>query len=610
MVQIFNPNLNQTQTQTQVSNTTINNHYLLPGITPDEDTWVDDFVTWSDYNNNLPAYYLLDLPSKFRKKGNKGVWVQYNNGVYVEREELAIKNEVYDWLRANQLKMSTHNTNEAMERLSTKRLAHVNEFDVFNNNQIVNCLNGLYDKERRVLSNHKIDFLSLLQFKCQMLAKPSNSPDDGMKLIQDFRNLQLIKKKMPCYLKMKKYYTQELEWIEKYCQMVIFNDIYHKLVLYCVGSPNSGKSTLDLLLNRLFMGIASNQPIDEIGEKWGLQPLIAKRVNIDSDTGMSPYSNMCLGRLKRIIGDPHKAVEVPIIYGGSIEVCLSPFFINFGNQEGKLPRNANRTAWGKRIWMIVLDHVFEDNENFERNILKEVDAFFTYLLLKPYSPLRRKEFGSVRDFQKRNLEIWDEWSNPLRKIISELFERSDSSEDFLRVTDVEGFVYDRMDDDDLEHSNHDDRDIRIALKRMKITQKTVKIDEKNSDKCYIGIKLKTDNNKIEKPKIKIKEEKNTSLDNVITQNEKEKSETKVKLVENETLLTWEKNHNDDVFQQVLTLHNADPNRGMKFEDIFEPLFSKKDLRLNDVRRYLFQMEDSGFIRKNDDDLYLYIGKMH
>ena len=610
------------------------------GTFPALDTWVDDFSEWA--MANLHLYYVGGL--KGTSTVHNGSWVEYewggNSGVYCERPLASLEDLVYEWLRANQLTMSTHFVREGLARLRSKVYVEVQEFDPYTpDDPYVVCESGVWYPLTRELAPHTPDVLVMNKIPCRFVYSPSQQADPIARMKQDFETLVQLESRMPCWMDMRKHYPRQIDFIERYCQMIIYRDIIHKIAVYVVGGSNTGKGTVGHVLGKMFDSVASYQPMSELNEKWGLMPLIGKLVNFDFDSGMGYLSKLGMGRLKTIIGDPGKPYSTPIIYAGAKDVVFSPFFFTFSNQLQILPANVDRKAWGKRALCLIMDRVFEDNLDFEREIMKEIDVLFTYLCLKPYYPIQREEFGSFEEFVTRNLRIWDVWSDPVRKVLLECFERSYELEDIYMVEDVERVILEILDDREIEPGKNYASAIKKTLKRLGVTQRNRKVmGVKNN--VYIGVRVKYLPPGL--PKIypvhfyETRKEHGVSFDDLeaaqfmrrepepemevevirpITPHEVEEEPKPVESAKTffpaEGTLTYKANHADPIFAQILSLTKVYEHYRLVMDDIFDPLYTSGVVHdKGEIRTYVQEMEKSGLLKKDElTKRWYYVGEL-
>ncbi len=295
--------------------------------------------------------------------------------------------------------------------------------------------------------------------------------------VQDLNNVMQLanhEKKIPRWMSMKKHYPYEIDIIERYVQMIFHRDYSAKCMLQIVGGRNTGKSTVGIVLSKIFEGVASFLDTLEIGDDWGMQGLMGFLVNIDLDARMGFYSKKTFGFLKKIVGDPGKPIKTKFIYAGFIEAVYSPFFFEFQNQFSTLPPLVDTGAWFKRNFCLVMDKKFEDNPQFEVDILAEASDIFTYIMLKPYNPIRKSidfadENGKhgLENFIQRNQQIWEMWSDPLMKIFRNNFEYCEGVENVLYAEEVDEMFTDMIYDLNIRVSKPEEK-VRELLKRKKI----------------------------------------------------------------------------------------------------------------------------------------------
>jgi hypothetical protein len=473
---------------------------------PSIDSFVDDFIDWLLLNSDRILFVQgLGVNKSNHKSGS---WVQYNwktPGTYSPRDELNLRDMIYVWLKQNNLRVEDHNVNEVLKRMMARFAMEIGKFDVYDpNSPIINCLSGIYHPHERVLYAHNPDTLTLNQIEYDLVCPPSELPDQTLRNAEDMNSLIKLEELMPCWMSLKSEYPDVMHYYERYLQMILYQDNSHKLQLFIVGRPNSGKSTIATVSNEIFKDVASYIGMEELGEKWGMMPLVGKHVNIDTDSGMGFFNKLALTRLKKIIGDPGKPIATPLIYGGYANVVFSPFFITFCNQFTQLPPRIKVRAWFKRSFCLVMNKQFKDDPDFEVNLLKEIRYIFNYLLLLPYRPISREaDFGSLDEFINRNMRIWEEWSDPLRQAIRENFEYSDKEDDCFKAEDVEFLVMDKL---EKQHVTVNNLDLKLPslFRQLRIRSDSIKDteDKRKNIKIFRNIKQREpvlDENKLENP---------------------------------------------------------------------------------------------------------------
>jgi len=428
--------------------------------------------------NRGRLYFLKEL--SLSRAG--GAWVEYKEaGVYQVYDELSLRAEVYLFLTHNNLPVSDHFVNEAIKRIKTIRLKRIDDFDRRNlDDPIINTLDGLWHVKYLYLQKHTPEYLSLNQYQCRFTIEVPKTQKDVDHLLPQ------IEDQMPCWMDMKKHYPKSMDTIERYSQAIFRKDVFIKLVLVIVGGTNSGKSTVSNVLQDIFGDVASFLSISALKESFGLAALIGKIVNFDTDSSMGKYANKIIGILKSLVGDPDSPINTRIMYVGWIKILFDVFFVIISNQLSMLPPDVDRKSFFKRVAIAVMDHQFEDDPEFEQKIRKEKDAVFTYLCLKPYKSLERTDFES---YVKHIQELWDFWSNPVKQIVMELYERSNDIDAQIEVEDVMSEIEEIMSDRGLRTSTETKGIVTQTLAGMKIKKRR---KQKDGIKCdmYVAIKRK------------------------------------------------------------------------------------------------------------------------
>lgn len=100
---------------------------------------------------------------------------------------------------------------------------------------------------------------------------------------------------------------KEIEFIKEYFGYVISNDFDGNMLLIAYGSGANGKSSLFSILSELIgLENVSSVTLNEMSTRFGLQPLLGKRLNYSSEGEISPKS---VERVKAITGKESILVE-------------------------------------------------------------------------------------------------------------------------------------------------------------------------------------------------------------------------------------------------------------------------------------------------------------
>ena len=468
------------------------NEYKMT-ILPLNESYPDDFVQFCDEHFKY-LYLIRDKGGDSKYK--EGQWVLYQfdgkrKGVYEPIDILWLRNHAKKWLKANNQTPKIKPAKECIARLAENRYLSIDEFDERDiEDPIMNCNSGLLHVKSIEIEPHDPEYKSLLKYDLNFkytleeLEFIKENDENRMSILLVIETFYL-----KCWMNMRKKYRTQMFIFESYLQAIFRRDVWIKLMLFIIGCPNSGKSTIGQLLFHMMKPVLTTQSIDGVGteqNKWGLSNCIGKRVVYDSDSVTTFIQAKSVKVWKRIVGDPDIPFPTPIIYHGEKDVLFDLFVVVLSNQLPKLPPG-EMNGFLKRAYVIVMDIMFNDDPNFEQDILKEKDWLFTYLILRPYSRFVRK---NIKKHVKTMKNLWEIWSQPLLMCFKEHYERSVDPSHLILVTTVRETVYNQMDEWGYELPRSHDKRLTDLLKKLSITKVKRNVNGIKGEKIefYLGIK--------------------------------------------------------------------------------------------------------------------------
>lgn len=201
---------------------------------------------------------------------------------------------------------------------------------------------------------------------------------------------------------------------------------FHNKMFFITGSGANGKSTLMLLIRKIFEGYTCSQQLQNLHKDFGLQPLINKKINIVYDLSNKALTD--IGTLKAITGEDE--VTINIKNKPQISLKLPTKIVATGNL---LPRVDEETyAFYRRVVHLELKNTFKNpNTNLHRELMNDIKGI-EWLIHKSISAYQKvkKEGWSIKEDIENVTESYKKLSDPLNWVASKLFEPGDD-DDFI-----------------------------------------------------------------------------------------------------------------------------------------------------------------------------------
>lgn len=341
-------------------------------------------------------------------------WVVYQAGVYRRLHKNEINKILSNLLKEfNKIceerrvpikkrpKNTIHKRKEAKEIIKLEFSAYLKEFD--DDTNILNVKNGLLYLDTLELKPHAPTHLSLVQLNVNYLD---------------------IDVETPLWDSLKALYPEAFIKIEYFIRSVIYKNMSDELALFIFGRRNSGKGSALGVIEKIFIDTSSTDSLHEIGERFGLQHLVGKLVNIKKETEIAQLSSRALMNFKSITGrDGRMTVEEK--GKNKYEVVFDPFFfISAGNLAFTLP-HTDQGAFLRRTLIAEMNKKPEHSyKNFKEDILLESDAIFSHLAKLGYYSwylIDGVDFNQD-EFVEENKKLWDKWTDPIAMICEDVFE--------------------------------------------------------------------------------------------------------------------------------------------------------------------------------------------
>lgn len=424
------------------------------------------------------------------KRERDGKWFAYDWDDYLWKRFDLLRFEYFIelWLKANSYVVNQTNLNEIVNAVARKFAASINEFDKFDDqNPRINIEGGLLNVFLLQLEPpsplHKCTYRLpvSLDLTNAELAFLRNNPED----LAEY--LTFIPVRAPHFYRAMQSNPEAWKTLISYVQAILRNDYKLGLMLFLVGLPNTGKSTITAPFYQMLKPLATSMCINSLGPKenpWGLAELIGKHLIYDPDSATQFLYADSMRILKRLFGDFDVPLDVRIIYNGVRQVIFRLFAIICGNQLPQLP-STERMGMYKRSLVIEMTNQYNNDPSLRDGLLHEINQIFQYCILSPY--VRLNPNANLAQHITEVESIWENWSNPLLMCFKMVFERSNNPEDFVSQQEVIDDVITKMEALGFGIPKRPEAQLTEKLKKLRITLVTRSVNKVNK-KVYLGCK--------------------------------------------------------------------------------------------------------------------------
>lgn len=305
----------------------------------------------------------------------------------------------------------------------------------------INIKNGILDLESLKIEPHHPRFLFTQQINANFISKKQRLINKGK-----------TGKELPTpYIdRVREEYPKAFRLLERQVQSIIRYDVNGELMVYLHGPTGSGKGTVLSLLEELFLSCKVSGCLHEFDQSLGI--LINQRIFFDPDMSISMLNSKSIRNIKIVTGkDTLRGTSINIKYVKKFQGKIRCFIICATNQFPRLPPKTDRLAWFRRCLILLFDKIQPSDPEFKENIIKDLDNWFTQLVLAPYDPIVTKNFDK-RKWAEKQSKIWDYSANPFRRYVKEMFMKPDDLGE-LRQDEACDYIRDRMNDDDYDIPN-------------------------------------------------------------------------------------------------------------------------------------------------------------
>ena len=259
---------------------------------------------------------------------------RYNNeGLYVPDGEAFIEREAQTRLEGNAL---THTINEVVNWIRRETYSTLSDFD--NNQDILNCLNGLLNMKTLEFCKHTPNYPSLIQIPV-FYNQQSDAPDVSKFLTEILK-------------------PEDIDTVEELFGYCLLRQLPIQKAFLLVGEGANGKSTLIELL-RAFLGKSncSSVSLQELEEdKFKKAELFAKLANLSSDIPSKGLYH--IGTFKMLTGGDRITAEKK--FGHPFQFTNFAKLVFSANRPPKIFNEDTLALW-RRFIIIDFPNTFSDD---------------------------------------------------------------------------------------------------------------------------------------------------------------------------------------------------------------------------------------------------------
>jgi hypothetical protein len=454
---------------------------------------------WDGQKQSFVLYCRL-----LRWDGNRQEWYRYSEakGIWEIIQDEEFNLFVIDWAKYVNVK-----TDDAMFSHAKKRLKSVLLYKgIWDSPDYINCLNGVYHIPTRTLIDFDPNFNSIQQFPVIYLFPPERQPT-------------------PIYDKICAVYPTQMQKFESVVHRALFQDFSDEMWLLLVGNTNTGKGTVLQIIQAIFGKLCEPMGIQIIGQRFGLAPLVGKRVLLDREMSSSYFPPDCLKYAKDLV--THEGtINLEDKHKRRGDEDLRIFIIGATNVLGELPPDYNKDAWFRRLIMVIFDKIQDPNPQFKADLKKEINEIFSKIVDTNYPSNRPNTSNELIEYGKKMNRLWDDWADPVRKICFQFFKKASNPKDLSTQIDVEDCWRYVMDELDVQNIMLKEKRVKgnvtQSLELLGIKKKQKMINGKRSYRYY-GIEI-LDNDLLAKRKEEIEDEEASHEDQSGSKNKKNLSE--------------------------------------------------------------------------------------
>jgi len=206
-----------------------------------------------------------------------------------------------------------------------------------------------------------------------------------------------------------------------------------------IGPPGSGKTQLVRTIGGLFKGGVASVPLQQFKERFGLQPLINKRINTIYDISKKEINDPSI--IKAVSGNDSITIDRKNKEPITLEKGLPVKTIGSGNE---LPRIVDESgAMWERLIIINLTNIFRQSDNNEYELAEmllednEGISWLIYNGIKEYKKIKndKSRFIMELDSVQAGIEYLKQ-SDPCHYAAQKLFYKTNNENDFYTTSEI------------------------------------------------------------------------------------------------------------------------------------------------------------------------------
>lgn len=209
-----------------------------------------------------------------------------------------------------------------------------------------------------------------------------------------------------------------------------------KIFLY-IGIPGSGKTQLINLIAGLLKDGTSSVPLQQFKDRFGLQPLIGKRINTLFDISEEEINDPSV--IKAVSGEDSITIDRKFKESVTFENGLPVKTIGAGNV---LPKIKDETqAMARRLNITKVNNDFSEKpvERLAQKLLEDEEGmeWLINTSIRLYHEMKEEEKGFTLDFTPREMQLeYLKLSDPCRYAMECLYEFNNDEREFYSSTEI------------------------------------------------------------------------------------------------------------------------------------------------------------------------------
>jgi len=515
-----------------------------------------------------------------------------------------VLDEKVDYILVHWADLVNYELKSSAFNLQIKRLKTLLYFDhkKWNHkNELINIKNGVLNLETKKIEDHSPHFLFNQQFNARFLPNfdkngiPQPKPT---KYIDKIRNV----------------YPNQFLILERFIQAMIYYDLGNELMIFMYGATGSGKGTILNLVETIFKDCKVNGSLHTLGEGFGLTLITVARVMFDKDMSIAALNAHTVAMVKKITGlDTQDGTTINIKHVKQFQEAIKCFFISATNQFPKLPANTDRLAWFRRCLILIFDIIQESDSDFKNNVLKDLDNWFTELILMNYIPIVAKGFDKKK-WAEKQADIWDYSANPFKRYVLEMFEKTNDGSDEIEQEEVCDYIRDRLNDDSYNMPGEKSlkQNITTELSTLRIRKKTQKYITRyfwiklrpewrmyvNGDETLEEV-MKKHKDRFEQIKVLAKMRKRKKPKTKKPKNAQQKINIPAAPIKNnptDNNSLSENKINEIILLQIKKCRGPEPQDGLTFLDIYEPIANIEGVSEKMIKKSLLDLINNKILK--------------